>query len=77
MRGIAAESGGVAAADAVLDPCVAVADLQVPQRAFTIGGVGEEDLVAHAVVQAGQGQLGARIRAFPADDDPCADRISS
>jgi hypothetical protein len=33
-------------------------------------GVGEEDLVAHAFVEIEQGQLGAGMRALPADDDP-------
>ncbi|WP_413804774.1 hypothetical protein [Streptomyces sp. OE57] len=31
--------------------------------------------MAHAPVQVGQGQLGAGMRAFPTDGDPCAVRI--
>jgi hypothetical protein len=53
--------------------CVrAVADLQVLQRAFAIGGVGQKDLVAHALIEVEQGQLGAGMRALAADDDPGA-----
>ncbi|MEV5433189.1 hypothetical protein [Streptomyces sp. NPDC052701] len=47
--GEATEAGGLAAADAVLDAGVRpVAYFQLLQRALAVGGVGEEDLVAHA-----------------------------
>ncbi|MFI9122319.1 hypothetical protein ACIGW0_23455 [Streptomyces bikiniensis] len=52
-----------------------MADFQVLRWAFTVGGVGEEDLVAHALIQVEQGAPGAGMWAFPADDDPRAVRV--
>ncbi|KOT97336.1 hypothetical protein ADK87_19600 [Streptomyces sp. NRRL F-4711] len=49
-----------------------VADLQVLKGALAVGGVGEEDLVAHALVQVEQRQLGAGMRALTPHDDPRA-----
>jgi len=75
--GEAAEAGGLAAADVVLDSGVsAVADLQVLDRAAVGDGrVGEEDLVAHAFVLVEQGQPGAWVGALSADDDAGAVRV--
>lgn len=54
----------------------AVADLQVLDRAAAGDGrVGEEDLVAHAFVLVEQGQLGAGVWTFAADDDAGAFRV--
>ncbi|KFG73239.1 hypothetical protein FM21_20665 [Streptomyces mutabilis] len=75
--GEAAQAGGPAVADAVLDAGVsAMADLQVLQGAPAVGGVGEEDLVAHAFVQVEQRQLGTGVRTLTADDDPRAVRVA-
>lgn len=75
--GEAAEAGGRAAADVVLDSGVrAVADLQVLDRAAADGRVGEENLVAHAFVLVEQGQLGAWVGTLAADDDAGAVRVS-
>jgi hypothetical protein len=50
-----ADAGGLAAADAVLDAGVrAVTDLTMLQRNCTAGSVGEEGLMAHAVVKVEQ-----------------------
>jgi hypothetical protein len=75
--GEAAEAGVLAAADVVLDPGVGpVAGLQVLDRpSARDGGVGEEDLVAHALVLVEQGQLGAGVGPLAADDDPGAVRV--
>lgn len=71
------QAGGLAAADAVLDAGVcAMADLQVLQGALAVGGVGEEDLVAHAFVQVEQRQLGTGVRGFTPDDDPGPVRVA-
>ena len=64
-------------ADAVLDPGVgAVAGFQELDRAAAGGGVGGEDLVAHAFDGVEQGQLRAGVRAFAAHDEPGAVRVA-
>lgn len=75
--GEATEAGGLTAADAVFDADVCtVADFQVLRGAFAVGGVGEEDLVPHALVEVGQGQLGTGVGAFAPHDDPGAVRVT-
>lgn len=74
--GEAAETGGLAAADAVLDAGVrTVAGFQMLQGAFAVRGVGEEDLVAHAFVEIEQGQLGTGMWALAPHDEPGAVRV--
>lgn len=75
--GEAAVAGGLAAADAVFDPGVcAVADLQILHGALSAWGVREEDLVAHALIEVEQGELGTGVRSLAADGDPVAVGIS-
>lgn len=78
-EGKAVETGGFAAPDAVLDAGVrAVADLKVldGSAAARDGSVGEEDLVAHALVKVEQGELGAGMRALTSHDEAGAVRKS-
>lgn len=51
-----------------------VADLDVLQRAGLVAGVGGRDLVPPAIDGVEQVQLGTRVGAFPAGDQPGAGR---
>lgn len=76
-RGEAAEAGGFAAPDVILHGGVSsVTDLQELGPAKGKWGIGEEDLMPHALVLVEVRELGSGVGAFAADDDAGVGRIA-